>query len=124
MTTGGIKLTDVRVTPRQVLEASHAKRSGGDTVNKDILSDQPANHFVQDSAEVTASTAEKETVNAEAAKWVDRVVQEGDSAVQGKLNTLYRYFSCSSFLDVGFVNGKLLRWNKNIFCDGKVLMDS
>lgn len=74
------------------MEASHAKRSGADTVN-----DQPADHSGQDSVEASiASPAERDGLNAEAPKWVDRVVQEGDSAVQGKLNALYRYFSCCS----------------------------
>jgi len=64
-------------------------------VSRDLLSGQPAKRSLQDSAEATASPAEKEIVHAE---WVDRVVQEGDSAVQGKLNSLYRYLSyCSLF---------------------------
>jgi hypothetical protein len=75
------------------LEASHAKRSGGDTLSRDELSGQPVNHSVQDASEALPAPAEKEIVNAELAKMVDRVVQEGDPAVQGKLNTLHGYFS-------------------------------
>lgn len=75
------------------MEASHAKRGGGDTLSRDVLSDEPINDSIQDASEASAAPAEKETVNAELAKRVDRVVQEGDSAVQGKLNTLYGYFS-------------------------------
>lgn len=59
------------------------------------MSGEPVTHLVQDSAEAMACPAEKEIANAEAAKWVDLVVKEGDSAVQGKLNTLYRYFYSS-----------------------------
>lgn len=66
------------------MEAAHAKRSGGDT----------ADQSVQDFAEAGASSAEKDVPNAETAKWLDRVVQEGDAGVQAKLNTLHRYFSC------------------------------
>ncbi|KAG0553297.1 hypothetical protein KC19_12G000100 [Ceratodon purpureus] len=64
----------------EVLEASHAKRSGGDPLSRDVLSGQ------QDASEVVAVP---ENMNTELAKRVDRVVQEGDSAVQGKLNMLH-----------------------------------
>jgi len=63
-------------------------------VSRDVSGGQATNQSQQDPAEAIASPAEKELVNAESVKWVDRVVQEGDSAVQGKLNSLYRYCSC------------------------------
>ena len=75
------------------MEASHAKRNGGDTLSKDVLSGQPVNDSVQDASESLAVPLENETANTELAKRVDRVVQAGDSAVQGKLNTLHGYFS-------------------------------
>ena len=74
------------------MEASHSKRSGGDNLSRDELSDQPVNHSVQDASEAVPAPAEKEIVNAELAKMVDCVVQEGDRVVQGKLNMLHGYF--------------------------------
>nr|XP_024386396.1 uncharacterized protein LOC112287553 isoform X3 [Physcomitrium patens]XP_024386398.1 uncharacterized protein LOC112287553 isoform X3 [Physcomitrium patens] len=73
----------------QVLEASHAKRCGGDTVSKDTPSGHSISPSGQDAKEFLATSAENENLDAETSKRVERVVQEGESAVQGKLNTLY-----------------------------------
>lgn len=78
--------------------------------------DTPSGHSIspsgQDAKEFLATSAENENLDAETSKRVERVVQEGESAVQGKLNTLYRYLKRDPSSNVLWLVSDKLRINQ------------
>jgi hypothetical protein len=88
------------------LEASHAKRSGGDTLSRDELSGQPVNHSVQDASEALPAPAEKEIV---LFKKGILLYRESSTRFTGILVDSLLIF------DAGLAIGNVLRWKRNIF---------